>query len=61
MENSATIIKAEIAFLLKEFKKLIKIYNDKVEDYLENKYYFQNTEEIINDEEMNRFSKINLY
>ena len=40
MENSATIVKAEIAFLLKEFKKLINIYNDKVDDYLKNKYYF---------------------
>ena len=59
MENSTTIIKAEIAFLLKEFKKLIKIYNDKVEYYFKNKHYFQNTEEIINDEDMNRFSKIN--
>ena len=29
MENSATIIKGEIALLLKKFKKLIKIYNDK--------------------------------
>ena len=33
MENSATIIKAEIIFLLKEFKKLNKICNDKIEDY----------------------------
>ena len=60
MENSATIVKAEIAFLLKEFKKLIKIYNDKVDDYLKNKYYFLNTEEIINDEKVNRLSKINI-
>ena len=52
------MIKAEIKFLLKEFKKLIKIYNDKVEDYLKNKYYFQDVEEMINDEDMNRFSKI---
>ena len=59
MENSTTIVKAEIAFLLKEFEKLIKIYNDKVGDYLKNKYYFQTTEEIINDEDINRFSKIN--
>ena len=59
IENSTTIRKAEIAFLLKEFKKLIKIYNDKVDDYLKNKYYFQNTKEIINDENVNRFSKIN--
>ena len=60
MENSATIIKAEIVFLLKEFKKLIKIYNDKVEDYLKNKYYFQNTEEMINDNDVTMFSKLNL-
>ena len=33
MENSTTIIKAEIGFLLKEFRKVIKIYNDKVENY----------------------------
>ena len=33
MENSTTIIKAEIGFLLKEFRKIIKIYNDKVENY----------------------------
>ena len=59
MENSKTIIKAEIAFLLKEFKKLIKIYNDKVDDYLKNMYYFLNAKEIINDENVNRFSQIN--
>ena len=59
MENSTTIIKAEITFLLKEFKKLIKIYNDKIEDYLKNKHYFQNTEEMINDDDITKFSKIN--
>ena len=57
MENSTTIIKAEITFLLKEFKKLIKICNDKVEDYLKNKHYFQNTEEMINDDDMTIISK----
>ena len=54
-----TIIKGEIAFLLKEFKKLIKLYDDKVKDYLKNEYYFQDIEEIINDEDINRFTKIN--
>ena len=60
MENSTTIIKGEITFLLKEYKKLIKIYNDKVEDYLKNKYCFQDVEEMINDEHMNMFSKLNI-
>ena len=59
MGNSTTIIKAEIGFLLKEFEKLIKIYNDKVENYLKNKHYFQNTEELINDNDINNFNKIN--
>ena len=59
MNNSTTIIKSEIAFLLKEFKKLTKIYNDKVEDYLKNAYLFQDVE-IINDENVNAFSKLNL-
>ena len=60
MNNSTTIIKSKIAFLLKEFKKLIKVYNDKAEDYLKDKYYFQDVEEIINDENVNTFSKLNL-
>ena len=60
MENSTTITKAEITFLLKGFKKLIKIYNAKVQDYLKNKYYFQHIEEIINDTESNKFNKINI-
>ena len=59
MENSISMIKAEITFLLKEFKKLIKIYNDKIENYLKNKNYFENTEEIINNNEINNFNKIN--
>ena len=59
MNNSTTIIKGEIAFLLKEFKKLIELYNDKVEDYLKSKYYFQDIEEIINYEDTNKFNKIN--
>ena len=59
MENSTTIIKCEIAFLLKELKKLIKLYNDKVKYYLKNKYFFQDVEEMINDEHMNMFNKIN--
>ena len=60
MENSTTIIKGEITILLEEFKKLIKIYNDKVEDSLKNKYYFQGIEEMINDEDMTMFSNLNL-
>ena len=60
MENSTTIIKVEIAFLLKELKKLIKLYSNKVDDYLKDVYYFQHIEEMINDEGMNRFSKLNL-
>ena len=40
MENSINIMKAEIEFLLKEFKRLIKIYNYKIENYLKNKDYF---------------------
>ena len=60
MENSTTIMKGETEFLLKEFKKLIKLYNDKVEDYLKNEYYFQDVEEMINDKNMNTFSKLNI-
>ena len=60
MENSTTITKADITFLPKGFKKLIKIYNAKVQDYLKNKYYFQHIEEIINDTESNKFNKINI-
>ena len=60
MENSTTITKAEITFLLEGFKKLIKIYNAKVQDYLKNKYHFQHIEEIINDIENNKFNKINI-
>ena len=60
MENSTTIIRAEIGFLLKEFRKLIKIYNDKVKNYLKNKHNFQNTEEIISDEDTNTFCTITL-
>ena len=56
MKNSTTIIKSEIAFSLKEFKKLIKIYNDKVKYYLKNKYYFQDVEEMINDNDINMFN-----
>ena len=59
MESSTTIIKGEIAFLLKEFKKLIKLYDDEVEEYLKNEYYFQAVEEMINDKDMNIFSKMN--
>ena len=53
MENSTAIIKSEIAFLFKEFKKTIIIYDDKVEKYLKNKYYFQD------DDNINMLSKIN--
>ena len=56
MENSASIIKAEITFSFKEFKKLIKIYNDRIENYLKN---FQDTGEIINDDDMAMFSNLN--
>ena len=56
MKNSRSIIKDEIAFLLKEFKELIKLYSNKVEGYLKNEYYFQDIEEMINDENMNMFS-----
>ena len=58
MENSTIIIKGEIVYLLKEFKKLIRLSSNKVEDYLKDEYYFQDTEEMINDEGMNMFSKI---
>ena len=60
MENSTSIIKAEIGFLLKEFKKLIRIYNNKIEGYLKNKDYFENTEEMINNDDMIMFSKLNI-
>ena len=60
MENSSTIIKAEIGFLLKEFKKLIKIYNDKIEDYFLKKDYFENTEEMISNNDIIMFSKLNI-
>ena len=60
MENSASIIKAETTFLLKEFKKLIKICNDKIEDYLKNKDYFENTEEMIYNDDIIMFSKLNI-
>ena len=52
MENSVAIKKAEISFLLKEFKKLIELHSDKVAEYLKNEYYFQNTEEMVNDKDM---------
>ena len=58
MENSTIITKGEIAFLLKEFKKLIKLYSNKVEDYLKDAYYFQDIEEMINDKDMNMFNKL---
>ena len=57
--NSAIIIKSEITFLLKEFKKFIKLYSNKVEDYLKNEYYFQNIEEMIDVNNMDVFSKLN--
>ena len=60
MGNSITIIKSEIAFLLKEFKKLIELYKDKVEDYSKNEYFFQDIEEMIIDEDINTFSKLDL-
>ena len=60
MENSTSIIKAEIGFLLKEFKKLLKIYNDKIEDYLKNKDYFENTEEMVSNDDIIMFSKLNI-
>ena len=56
MENSASIIKAGITFTFKEFKKLINIYNDRIENYLKN---FQDTGEIINDDDMAMFSNLN--
>ena len=40
MKNSILIIKDEVAFLLKEFTKLIKLYSKRVDDYLKNDYYF---------------------
>ena len=60
MENSTSIIKAEIGFLLKGFKKLIKIYNDKIKDYLKNKDYFENTEEMINNDDIIMSSNLNI-
>ena len=59
MKNLTSIIKAEIGFLIKEFKKLIKIYNDKIENYLKHKDYFENTEEMINNDGIINFNKIN--
>ena len=53
MKNSTIIIKSKL------HKKLIKLYSDKVEDYLKDVYYFQDIEEMTNDEDMNMFSKIN--
>ena len=41
LKNSTTIIKAEIAFFRKEFKKLIRIYNDKVDNYLKKSIIFK--------------------
>ena len=60
MENSVAIKKAEISILLKELKKLIRLRSDKVAEYLKNEYYFQNTEEIINDKDVNSFSKLKI-
>ena len=60
MENSTSIIKAEISFFLKELKKLSKIYNDKIEEYLKNKDYFENTEEMINNDDIIMFSELNI-
>ena len=53
MKNSTIIRKSKL------HKKLIKLYSDKVEDYLKDVYYFQDIEEMSNDEDMNMFSKIN--
>ena len=58
--NSEIIIKFETASSLKEFKRLTKLYNKTVEDYLKNDYYFQNIEEMIDDNNMNIFSKLNI-
>ena len=60
MENSVAIKKAEISILLKEFNKLIRLRSDKVAEYLKNEYYFQNTEEMINDKDVNSFSKLKI-
>ena len=60
MENSVAIKKAEISILLKELKKLIRLRSDKVAEYLKNEYYFQNTEEMINDKDVNSFSKLKI-
>ena len=49
MENSTSVIKAEIGFLLKEFKKLITIYNDKINNFNKiNFEYFNLTKEFRN-------------
>ena len=58
MGNSVAIKKSEISFSLKEFKKLIELHSDKVAEYLKNEQYFQNTEEMINDKDMNSFSTL---
>ena len=60
MKNSVAIKKAEISILLKELKKLIRLRSDKVAEYLKNEYYFQNTEEMINDKDVNSFSKLKI-
>ena len=60
MENSTNIIKAEIGFLLKFFKKLIKVYDDKIENYVKNKDYFENTEKMINNNDIIMFSKLSI-
>ena len=49
MENSTTIIKAKIAFLNKEFKKLIKLYHDRLNILRYNVSHDHITESLLND------------
>ena len=58
MENSVDNKKAEISFLLKELKKLISKHSDEVSEYLKDEYYFQDTEDKIDDKKKISFSKL---
>ena len=59
MENPVINKKAEISDLLKEFKDLITLHSNEVSEYLQNRYYFSDLEETLNDE--NDFNTLKMF
>ena len=53
MEKAVNTKKTQILDLLKEFKELINLHNDKGSEYLKSEYYFQELEEKLNDNDEN--------